>query len=152
MLQASTLLYLFPAGALNGAVPYGPAVGDHITLSAGLDPQQRIKSEPLTADQTTSLLEAIRAWEHWLDDCDVRAPKGYITYRCAGETLPEYFVNARGCCCVVIHAMQSWCSAVPLCSPKVNPLQHPQVANDTCEFSYIGLALMDLNDMLTKAD
>lgn len=75
------------SGALNSAVPYGPAVGDHIVLSAGLSPQQRIKEIPLTAEQKKSLLDAIQAWERWLDDCDVRAPKGYITYRKAGVSI-----------------------------------------------------------------
>lgn len=77
--------WLASAGALNSALPYGPAVADHCILSAGLQTQQQLKASPLTAEQQQGLLEAVQAWERWLDDCDVRAPKGYITYRRAGQ-------------------------------------------------------------------
>jgi len=72
------------AGALNVALPYGPAVADHCILSAGLSPQQQLKAKPLGPDQRQGLLAAVQAWEKWLDDCESQAPKGYITYRRAG--------------------------------------------------------------------
>ena len=72
------------AGALNVALPYGPAVADHCILSAGLSPHHLLKTQPLTPDQRQGLLAAVQSWEKWLDDCETRAPKGYITYRRAG--------------------------------------------------------------------
>ncbi|KAL0046515.1 hypothetical protein WJX82_002614 [Trebouxia sp. C0006] len=72
-------------GALNVALPYGPAVVDHCVLSAGLSPQQQLKAKPLGPDQRQGLLAAVQAWEKWLDDCESQAPKGYITYRRADE-------------------------------------------------------------------
>ncbi len=76
--------HFLAAGALNVALPYGPAVADHCILSAGLSPQQQVKSNALSPDQRQGLLAAVQAWEKWLDDCETQAPKGYITYRRAG--------------------------------------------------------------------
>ena len=72
------------AGALNVALPYGPAVADHCILSAGLSPQHLLKAQALSPAQRQELLAAVQAWEKWLDDCETQAPKGYITYRRAG--------------------------------------------------------------------
>lgn len=72
------------AGALNIALPYGPAVVDHCILTARLAPQQLVKQAALSTDQQQGLLTAVLAWEKWLDDCETQAPKGYITYRRAG--------------------------------------------------------------------
>ena len=72
------------AGALNTALPYGPAVVDHCILTAGLPPQQLVKQAALSPDQQQGLLTAVLGWEKWLDDCETQAPKGYITYRRAG--------------------------------------------------------------------
>lgn len=72
------------AGALNTALPYGPAVVDHCILTAGLPPQQLVKQTALSPDQQQGLLTAVLGWEKWLDDCETQAPKGYITYRRAG--------------------------------------------------------------------
>ncbi|KAL0022374.1 hypothetical protein WJX77_005710 [Trebouxia sp. C0004] len=72
-------------GALNMALPYGPAVADHCILLAGLSPQQQLKAKPLGPAQRQGLLTAVQAWEKWLDDCESEAPKGYITYRRADE-------------------------------------------------------------------
>ncbi|KAL3145238.1 hypothetical protein ABBQ32_000984 [Trebouxia sp. C0010 RCD-2024] len=72
-------------GALNMALPYGPAVVDHCILTAGLGPQQLVKQSALSPGQQQALLAAVLGWEAWLDDCETRAPKGYITYRRADE-------------------------------------------------------------------
>lgn len=77
-------LRICSAGALNMALPYGPAVVDHCILTAGLAPQQQLKHSALRPEQQQALLAAVLAWERWLDDCETRAPKGYITYRRAG--------------------------------------------------------------------
>ena len=79
-----TFLLAWFAGALNFALPYGPAVVDHCILTAGLAPQQQVKQAALTPEQQQALLAAVLGWEKWLDDCETQAPKGYITYRRAG--------------------------------------------------------------------
>lgn len=66
------------------ALPYGPAVVDHCILTAGLGPQQLVKQSALSPGQQQALLAAVLGWEAWLDDCETRAPRGYITYRRAG--------------------------------------------------------------------
>lgn len=63
---------------LSEVLPYGPLVADHCALAAGLDPTLRPQAAPLSADEQRALLGGVRGWERWLDECDQKAPEGYI--------------------------------------------------------------------------
>lgn len=64
--------------ALAQAMPYGPLAAEHCALLAKLDPQRCLETAPLTADEQTALLGAVRSFEKWLDSCEEEAPGGCI--------------------------------------------------------------------------
>lgn len=63
------------AEALGRALPYGPAVAEHVARKAGLDPKAAAASCVGSADALSS---AVAEWEAWLAGTDEHAPKGYI--------------------------------------------------------------------------
>lgn len=73
------------AGAMADVLPYGPAIIEHCLSLAGLDPALRPKAQPLTAEQRSALLHAIRQLESWFGSLDSTVPEGLITTVAAGS-------------------------------------------------------------------
>lgn len=61
--------------ALARALPYGPAVAEHVARRAGLDPKAPAAACAASADR---LMEAVGEWEAWLASTDARPPSGHI--------------------------------------------------------------------------
>jgi len=65
---------------LGELVPYGPAVAEHCCLSAGLQPQHPVGSQPLTQQQVGVLYGAVQQFESWLAGLDQgQEAEGFIT-------------------------------------------------------------------------
>jgi hypothetical protein len=56
--------------------PHGPSAAEHCALTAGLDPSRRPALLPLSPEERSALLAAVRAWERWVDACVAGTPPG----------------------------------------------------------------------------
>jgi hypothetical protein len=65
--------------ALLPLLPYGPAIADHVALSAGLEPGRCVAAQPLAEAEVGALMKALGALEAWFAGLDSAAPAGYVT-------------------------------------------------------------------------
>ena len=72
------------AGIVQGLRPHGPAVCEHIILSAGLSPNRKVQAQPLTQDEASALLAAVQECDAWFGAVEHVAPKGYIALAAGG--------------------------------------------------------------------
>ena len=73
------------AGVLATILPYGPALSEHCILQAKLEPGRSPNQQPVSAGELEQLMASVRSWEAWLDSLKDTAPKGYISYKPAGD-------------------------------------------------------------------
>lgn len=63
---------------LSSILAYGPQVAGFCIRQAGLNPKRELMKEPLSSEEESSLMQAIRVFEKWIDICEDKAPEGCI--------------------------------------------------------------------------
>ncbi len=74
------------AGGMEGSLKdlmsrilaYGPQVAGFCIRRAGLNPKRDVFKEPLSTEEESLLMQAIREFEKWVDVCEDKAPEGCI--------------------------------------------------------------------------
>lgn len=74
------------AGALSELLPFGPAIVEHVLSLAGLQGGRSPRGAPLTTDERSALLGAVRQLETWFTSLDTTLPEGVITTVPAGAS------------------------------------------------------------------
>lgn len=70
---------------LSRILAYGPQVASFCIRQAGLNPKRAVAKEPLTSEEESSLMQAIRVFEKWIDLCEDKAPEGCIMVDAKGQ-------------------------------------------------------------------
>lgn len=74
---------------MGSLLPYGPAIAEHVVLSAGLAPERVVVPGPgggLSEGEAQALLAAVQQLEAWFASLDEREPEGFISLG-SGDTI-----------------------------------------------------------------